>query len=130
MKLISMTKFVLETNELTRAEFCDLYLKPPRYYEPLNYLDTLQIDVNRLRIINEYAQFLAKEIMVNTLTNELGFTFLESMENGIEFINNGYCIICTGSGFWLSSYDTTEGLEVKTVEDLIGLDIEVNFKFK
>jgi hypothetical protein len=131
MKLISMTKFVLETNELTRAEIWKEYLNSDIKYlhRPLFGMSSGLAEVKQDSCV-QYAKFLSKKITVQLLTNELCFELLESKDKDMEFINSGYCIICTGSGFWLSSYDAAEGREVKTVEDLVGLDINVDFKIQ
>lgn len=125
MKLISMTRLVLETHTLTTIEFCSKYEIP----RPSDFSGECKIKEIKLKGFTDYAKFLSKEITVEVLIKELGFVFLDSKDKSIEFINNGYCIVNTKHDFWLSSYDATEGREIKTVEDLVGLDINVNFKF-
>lgn len=125
-----MTKFVLETNELTRAEIWKQYLNSDsKYFSNVTISTESGLGKIKHSICVQYAKFLSKKITVQLLTNELGFTFLESKENSTVFINNGYCVVNHGSSFWLSSYDATEGREIKTVEDLVGIGIDVNFKF-
>ena len=120
-----MSRFVLETSSLTTIEFCSKYEIP----RPSDFLSECKFKEIKLRGFVDYAKFLSKKITVEVLTKELGFVFLDSKDKSIEFINNGYCVVNTKHDFWLCSHDATEGREIKTVEDLVGIGIQVNFKF-
>ena len=126
-----MTRFVLEINELTRAEIWKEYLNSDIKYlhRPLFGMSSGLAEVKQ-DICVQYAKFLSKKITVQLLTNELCFELLESKDKSVDFVCNGYCLINTKQDFWLCSYDATEGWEVKTVEDLVGLDINIDFKIQ
>lgn len=135
MKLISLRKFVLETHGLTTTEFCLKHKIPTpslSSVSPSMTNELLRIDAIKQRFFVEYAQFLSKKVDLFVLIKELGFGLSEG-GNGrdIELLNNGYCILHSEGGYlWLSSYDATDGREVHIIEDLVGLDIEVNFDLR
>ena len=135
MKLISMRKFILETHGLTTTEFCLKYKVPTPAFSSVSPCITnelLRIDAIKQRFFVEYAQLLSKKLDIFVLIKELGFSLSEGGNGrGIELLNNGYCVLHSeGSELWLSSYDATDGREVNIIEDLVGLDIEVNFNLR
>ena len=136
MKLISMRKLVLEIHALTTTEFCLKYKIPTptlSSVSPSMTNELLRIDAIKQRFFVEYAQFLSKKVNLNVLIKQLGFSLSEAEGNGrdVELLNDGYCVIHSEGGeLWLSSYDATDGREINIIEDLVGLDIEVNFNLR
>ena len=128
-----MTRFILDVQGLNKNDFWVIFLNSDKkYFDYPDLLTKCKFSEIKLKGFVDYAKFLSKKITVEVLTKELGFKITGDDGRNIECTNNGYCIFIMDSDFddfWLCSHDATEGREIKTVEDLIGIDIEVNFKF-
>lgn len=133
-----MVKFILDIDWLTTKEFCDKYSVPHPFYtgEVNSSVDKLlQVDAVKHRMFLEYAKFLNKDLTQDMFVGEsaifVGFeAFNINGDSNTQVKNGKYTITFVKDGFYLSPYDSVDGVKLVKIEDLASakLDISVDTK--
>lgn len=120
-----MVDFILEIDFMTTGEFCKNYeLQLPTIQDGANGL--LQIDAIKHKMFVEYAKILSRNISVQVLKTNLGFTDIETRGGFPRFKNGKYFITHDDFGFWLEPYDSVDGIRLSKIGNLVGLGIFYN----
>ncbi len=125
-KLVPMVQFILDIDAMTTKEFCDKFNLPHPFFtgeveSSANLF--LQVDAIKHRMFVEYAKFLNKNITANLLLKVLGFENTEAGVGNETYKYEKYVIRNDKYGYWVEPYDSVDGFRVKTISDLVGLNV-------